>query len=72
MGNGFDGSSSHISKYTNGRVKATGEKSGRNRLPQQEPSPPTCQLGVAEAESLDFSPACTIQDLRAVVIVALY
>jgi len=40
MGNGFDGSYGHISKYTNGRVKGTGEKSNRSRPPQQQPGPP--------------------------------
>src|SRR5271167_1216175 len=32
IGDGFDGSSGHISKYTNGRVKGTGEKSRRTGL----------------------------------------
>src|ERR1035441_2688718 len=36
MGNGFDSSYSHISKYTNGRGKGTGEKSDQNSLPQQQ------------------------------------
>jgi hypothetical protein len=31
MGDGSDGNSSHISKYTNGRVKGTGEKRGLSR-----------------------------------------
>ena len=31
MRDGFNGNSSHISKYTNGRVKGTGEKRGLSR-----------------------------------------
>jgi hypothetical protein len=38
MGDGFNGRSSHISKYTNGRVKGTGEKSGLSSYKQQWPT----------------------------------
>jgi hypothetical protein len=36
MGNGFSGSCGHISKYTNGQGKGTGEKSKPSRHPQQQ------------------------------------
>jgi hypothetical protein len=39
IGDGFNGSSGHISKYTNGRAKGTGGKAKGSRPPQQ---PPAC------------------------------
>ena len=74
MGGGFENSSGHTFKYTNGRVKVTGQKSMRSSHPQQQPGRQACQSDNPTRRGLTWcicSPTFAMQGLRGVVIVAL-